>query len=81
MSYIVELEPGQCYAATWSGDPGRTCVQSSAKRYDTRLSAARSLAHARRFSPFTEARVVWVPTKPAPKRSREKLDRKAAGGR
>ncbi len=56
---IVELEPG-VWLAPWKGDPGRTTVIHSAKQFHSLTWAARSLAAARRYSPFRDARVVEV---------------------
>lgn len=60
MRYIVELQ-AECWLATWTGDPGRTCVESSAKRYNTRAKAGKALDAARKWRPFLDAWIVEVP--------------------
>ena len=40
--YIVEIQPG-CWLAPWKGDPGRTLVESSARRFGSRHGAAVAL--------------------------------------
>lgn len=57
--YIVQLEEG-VWLAPWSGDPGRTLVQESAKRYGTKRGASLALREARKCRPFANARVVPV---------------------
>lgn len=59
MRYIVELRPG-CWLAPWKGDPGRTCVQTSAKRYMAEADAKRALSNARKFRAFIDAKIVEV---------------------
>ena len=54
--YIVELELG-VYLAPWSGDPGRTLVESTARLYRTERGAQIALGKARRFRPFQHALV------------------------
>jgi hypothetical protein len=49
MEWIIELEPG-VWIAPWSGDPGRTLVQGSAKRFQTHDDAKKALAKARAAS-------------------------------
>jgi hypothetical protein len=60
MPYIVELEPGMQYLAPWSGDPGRTCVRATAKRYPTAKGARAAIAQARRWRKFPDAIVSWA---------------------
>lgn len=60
MRYIVELQ-AECWLATWTGDPGRTCVESSAQRYSTREKAWKALKAAQKLRPFVDARIVEVP--------------------
>jgi hypothetical protein len=65
MSWIVKLqneEKTACafWLAPWSGDPGRTTVEASAKRFATAHAARCALGKARRFSPFRDARVCQV---------------------
>ncbi len=56
--WIVELQPQvQMWIAPWQGDPGRTCVESSARRFKTEASAKAALTRARRYSPFKKARI------------------------
>jgi hypothetical protein len=56
--WIVELEAG-VWIAPWGGDPGRTTVESSAKRFKDQAAAYIALANARlwRGRPFAGARV------------------------
>lgn len=57
-AWIVELQPQvQMWIAPWIGDPGRTCVEASAKTFKTRAAAKVALARARRYSPFKSARI------------------------
>ena len=60
MSYIVELEPG-VWVAPWWGDPGRTMVKSSAKRFGSMPAALRAMSKAREIRPFPVAKVEEVP--------------------
>ena len=56
--YVVELQPQvQMWLASWGGDPGRTCVLKSAKRYKSERGAKIALGIARRFSPFRDAKI------------------------
>jgi hypothetical protein len=57
---IVELEPG-VWLAPWGGDPGRTLVQNTARRFRSQVAASRALAKARKDRPFPDARIVEVP--------------------
>ena len=57
--YIVELETG-VWLADWPGDPGRTLVKESAKRYATNHGAAIALGLARKFRPFKSAVITAV---------------------
>ena len=52
--FYIQLERG-CWLAPWTGDPGRTMVEASAKRFPSRQSAERALGQARRFRPFSNA--------------------------
>jgi len=45
--YIVEITP-DCWLATWQGDPGRTLLRESAKRYKSENAAYRALMRAKR---------------------------------
>jgi hypothetical protein len=59
--FIVELYGGSQFLATWSGDPGRTCVRESAKRYKSEHAARCALEYAKRHYPsrdYSEARIV-----------------------
>ncbi len=56
MVYIVVLEQGVYLAL--GGDPGRTTVPGSARRYSTRKGAGIALGMARRFRPFLDAYIV-----------------------
>lgn len=49
-----------CYLAPWSGDPGRTRVIESARRYSSERGARIALGLARRISPFKNAKVIEV---------------------
>jgi hypothetical protein len=58
--FIVELYGGSQFLAPWSGDPGRTCVRESAKRYKSERAARCALTYARLRYPsrdYSEARV------------------------
>lgn len=58
--WIVELEQ-DCWFAPWEGDPGRTLVRESAKKYKTEISAKRALDVAKKrfdFRDFSRAKVV-----------------------
>lgn len=44
--WIVEIEPG-VWLAPWLGDPGRTCVKRSAKRFMSEPVALKALSRAR----------------------------------
>ena len=59
MRYIVELDPG-CWLADWEGDPGRTVVRKSAKKFPTKIAAALALLEARHFKEFPNAVIVPV---------------------
>ena len=59
MKYIVKLEDG-VWLATWDSDPGRTTVESAAKRFDTHYRAQLALRDARQFRPFADAKIVEV---------------------
>lgn len=48
MTAIVELEEG-CWLAPWRGDPGRTLVRESAKRFKSARAARAALARHRAF--------------------------------
>ena len=54
---VVELEKG-VWLAPWKGDPGRTLVQSSARKFNSKHSARRALMLARRYRPFADAAVL-----------------------
>ena len=54
MSYIVQIEEG-IYLAPWSGDPGRTCRETSAKQYKDIAAATYALARARKYNEFLGA--------------------------
>lgn len=64
MKYIVCLEKYNdiptTFIATWRGDPGRTCIEKSAKRYDSVSSATFGLAHARKYHDFPTAEICEV---------------------
>lgn len=56
--WLVRLQPNPpCWLADWVGDPPRTRVEASAKRYATRHAAATALGHARRYRPFLDAHI------------------------
>ena len=63
MKYIVAIEVEEptgtalCFLANWKGDPGRTCVERSAKRYPSVSSATFGLAHARKYRDFPKAEI------------------------
>ncbi len=55
--FIVELEQ-DVWIADWDGDPGRTCVESNAKRFRKRGPAGNALTAARKYRPFLNAKIV-----------------------
>ena len=58
--YVVELQEG-CWLAPWNGDPGRTLVLESAKKFNFILEAEKALEKAKKNNPFrsfTNARIV-----------------------
>jgi len=59
MEYIVELQKG-CWLADWSGDPGRTHVKESARRYKTFSGATIALGMARRYRDFKKAKITKI---------------------
>ena len=62
-AWVVELYEGLQWLAPWGGDPGRTCIWASAKRYKSEHAAKCALAYAKRMNPhrnFADARVVAV---------------------
>jgi len=54
--FIVELEGG-VWLAPWRGDPGRTLVRGSARRFRTRAAAHMAIAAAASFRGFDNASV------------------------
>jgi len=52
--YIVQLD-FECWLAPWQGDPGRTCVLESAKRFKSRKQAENALAKAREYRALNNA--------------------------
>ena len=56
MKYVVELQEG-CWLLPGGGDPGRTLVFESAKRYNTEKGAKIALGIARRYRPFLNAKI------------------------
>jgi hypothetical protein len=59
--YIVEIEAG-VWLAPWSGDPGRTLVRDSAKRFRLASSAFKALSEACEYRNFDNAKVIPVPS-------------------
>lgn len=60
--WIVELDKG-CWLAPWGGDPGRTLVRESAKKYRSEHAANCAMLRAKRvFRPggFAHAKSVFV---------------------
>lgn len=62
MKYIVAIEVDSQgtalqFLANWKGDPGRTCVEQSAKRYPSISSATFGLEHARKYRDFQNAEI------------------------
>jgi len=57
--YIVLLESG-CWLAWWRGDPGRTCLETSAKVFRSRKAAEQMLSAARQYRPFPDAQIIEV---------------------
>ncbi len=58
--FVVSLNgPGveQTWLAHWDGDPGRTCVRSSAKIFKTLSAAKRALKAARKHRPLPYGQV------------------------
>jgi hypothetical protein len=64
MKYIVALEiiDGKAtqFIAPWKGDPGRTCIERTARRYNSTSSATYGLAAARKFRDFPDAAILEV---------------------
>lgn len=62
--YLVALEviDGDItqWVADWGGDPGRTCIEASARRYPSIVSATFGLAHARKYRDFESACIIEV---------------------
>ena len=58
--YIVLLQDG-CWLADWNGDPGRTCVRCTARRFTTYDLAKKGLAGARRYRPMDRAHLQAIP--------------------
>lgn len=59
--YIVSLYNGNQFLAPWSGDPGRTCLRQSAKRYRSKHAAGCALRRAKSVFPgrdYSAAEVV-----------------------
>ena len=56
MLFIVELENG-VWLAPWRGDPGRTLVRDTARRFRTKAAAHRAIAAAALFRGFDNASV------------------------
>ena len=54
--YILELDAG-VWAASHSGDPGRTTVKASAKRFSSKRQAERWLSFSRGFRVFATAKI------------------------
>lgn len=61
--YIVELEEG-VFLAPGEGDPSRTLVKASAKRFLFSAWAARALTKAREFRLFASAKVLQAEPHP-----------------
>lgn len=59
--YIVEIEAG-VWLAPWEGDPGRTLVRDSAKRFRLASSAFKALSKACEYRNFDNAKVIPVPS-------------------
>ena len=60
--YVVELQAG-CWLSNWKGDPGRTLVLDSAKKFNFKLKAEKALEKAKKDNPFrafTTAQVVLL---------------------
>ena len=61
MKFIVMLEDsssGVVWLADGDGDPPRTLRMENARRFDSRRSAQKALAHARTHRPFRRAQLV-----------------------
>ena len=62
--YIVALDTCDGIAvqwlADWRGDPGRTAIEESAKRYKSISSATYALARARKYRDFASAQIIAV---------------------
>jgi hypothetical protein len=58
--FVVELHPG-VWLAPWKGDPGRTLVLESARRFSSRHGAATALGIAKRHRPLPFAQIVELP--------------------
>ncbi|MCK4815114.1 hypothetical protein KA005_05030 [bacterium] len=62
--YIVELQP-KTWLASWQGDPGRTLDINSARRFEKKSSAYRSLANALDKRDFSGPKVIPINVCPA----------------
>jgi hypothetical protein len=62
--FIVRLETG-VWLAEGEGDPPRTLVESSARRFDTHKQARTALTDARLYRAFPRASVRTMPGKAA----------------
>ena len=76
--YIVEIESG-VWLAPWDGDPGRTLVRDSAKRFRLASFAFKALNKAREYRNFENAKVIPVPSHNRPSAKREYTHRTLAG--
>lgn len=49
--YIVGIYGATQFLATWSGDPGRTCVMNNARRYKSKHAAKCAISWIKRQFP------------------------------
>ena len=58
--YIVQLDYG-VWLASWSGDPGRTLLESNARKYKTKKGARIAMARVHTlFGRFLNAKILEV---------------------
>ena len=79
MEYIVQIGK-DCWLAPWEGDPGRTLVKDSARRFSSITSANRAITEARKVRPASRYTIVSVetivaPARPAPAEKSEAADK------
>lgn len=54
--FIVRISE-RCWLAEWTGDPGRTLVRESAKRFNSVAAARKALAMARKYRQLRDVEI------------------------